>query len=418
MATAKEQLLSMMNPQQARLLDQQMRGQQVAQRSQGAGMLSGLVQAYTGMGDVAQRATGITPMGRNEQMARSNTEKTTTMLANKRGNAIKAVMTSKRPQEQKMNMVSAIKNDATGEFSDKIIEELTLGSSKGGTPATKVLSDGSVIQVNNSGMATEVRPPTLAGMMNQSVDGLNESYSRDSIDKAQLVLMEGRKDKLSPEELHAKVQKTLDPKLKEPVAERMGEIAGLANNYGMFTEQLPRLKEALDNANLGVFGDGLQFMQKVVQEVTGVKFESTSDSELIDRFFSKEVLNAGQFLKGSFSDKDIKFLKDAVGNRGFTRDGLKEAVVDLATAKEVAYKTKQEFNSLKTNRLRNSYDFEKAAIEFYDGAYNKYRAELGLGPKKGKPNNALLPDLGKPLSSDAANDIKDFNDFFGNKKTK
>lgn len=70
MATAKEQLLSMMNPQQARLLDQQMRGQQVAQRSQGAGMLSGLVQAYTGMGDTLQRAAGITPMGRNEQMAR------------------------------------------------------------------------------------------------------------------------------------------------------------------------------------------------------------------------------------------------------------------------------------------------------------------------------------------------------------
>ena len=70
MATAKEQLLSMMNPQQARLLDQQMREQQVAQRAQGAGMLSGLVQAYTGMGDVAQRAAGITPMGRNEQMAR------------------------------------------------------------------------------------------------------------------------------------------------------------------------------------------------------------------------------------------------------------------------------------------------------------------------------------------------------------
>jgi anthranilate/para-aminobenzoate synthase component I len=72
MATAKEQLLSMMNPQQARLLDQQMRGQQVAQRSQGAGMLSGLVQAYTGMGDVAQRAAGITPMGANELGAIEN----------------------------------------------------------------------------------------------------------------------------------------------------------------------------------------------------------------------------------------------------------------------------------------------------------------------------------------------------------
>ena len=70
MPTAQEQLLSMMSPQQARLLDQQMREQQVAQRSQGAGMLSGLVQAYTGMGDTLQRAAGITPMGRNEQMAR------------------------------------------------------------------------------------------------------------------------------------------------------------------------------------------------------------------------------------------------------------------------------------------------------------------------------------------------------------
>lgn len=415
MPTAQEQLLSMMNPQQARLLDQQMRQQSNIQKSKGAGMLSGLVQGTLGSMDTLQGAFGQTPMGANEQMARSNIEKTTASMANKRGAAIKAVMTSNKPQAQKMSLVSAIKNDATGKFADKVIEELTLGSSKGGTPATKVLSDGSVIQVNNSGMATEVRPPTLAGMMNQSVDGLNESYSRDSIDKAQLVLMEGRKDKLSPEELHAKVQKTLDPKLKEPVAERMGEIAGLANNYGMFTEQLPRLKEALDNANVGVFGEGLQFMQKVVQEITGVKFEATTDSQLIDRFFSKEVLNAGQFLKGSFSDKDIKFLKDAVGNRGFTRDGLREAVVDLATAKEVAYKTKQEFNSLKTNRLRNSYNFEEAAMEFYDESYNKYRAELGLGPKKGKPNNTLLPDLGKPLSSDAANDIKDFNDFFGNK---
>ena len=69
MATAKEQLLSMMNPQQARLMDQQLRQQQVAQRAQGAGMLSGLVQAYTGMGDIAQRAAGIIPMGAMEQQA-------------------------------------------------------------------------------------------------------------------------------------------------------------------------------------------------------------------------------------------------------------------------------------------------------------------------------------------------------------
>ena len=69
MASAKEQLLANMNPQMARLLDNQLRDQQVAQRSQGAGMLSGLTQAYTGMGDMAARALGASPMGANEMQA-------------------------------------------------------------------------------------------------------------------------------------------------------------------------------------------------------------------------------------------------------------------------------------------------------------------------------------------------------------
>ena len=69
MATAQEQLMGMLNPQTARLLDNQMRQKQVAQRSQGAGMLSGLTQAYTGMADALTGAAGLTPMGVNEQQA-------------------------------------------------------------------------------------------------------------------------------------------------------------------------------------------------------------------------------------------------------------------------------------------------------------------------------------------------------------
>lgn len=69
MATPNEQLLSMLDPQQARLLDQQLRDKQVAQRAQGGGMLSGVVQAYTGMGDLAQRALGAQAPGANEQAA-------------------------------------------------------------------------------------------------------------------------------------------------------------------------------------------------------------------------------------------------------------------------------------------------------------------------------------------------------------
>lgn len=75
MATAKEQLLANMNPQAARLMDQQLRQNQVAQRAQGAGMLSGLVQAYTGMGDIAQRVGGIAPVGATEVEAIQRAQK-------------------------------------------------------------------------------------------------------------------------------------------------------------------------------------------------------------------------------------------------------------------------------------------------------------------------------------------------------
>ena len=75
MATAQEQLMGMLNPQTARLLDNQMRQKQVAQRSQGAGMLSGLTQAYTGMADAVTGAAGLSPTGVNEQQAIQNEQK-------------------------------------------------------------------------------------------------------------------------------------------------------------------------------------------------------------------------------------------------------------------------------------------------------------------------------------------------------
>ena len=77
MATAQEQLMGMLNPQTARLLDNQMRQKQVAQRSQGAGMLSGLTQAYTGMADAVTGAAGLSPTGVNEQQAIQNEQKAT-----------------------------------------------------------------------------------------------------------------------------------------------------------------------------------------------------------------------------------------------------------------------------------------------------------------------------------------------------
>ena len=131
MATAKEQLLANMNPQAARLLDQQMRDQQVAQRSQGAGMLSGLVQAYTGMGDTAQRALGTAPMGANELQLQAQQK---AAAAQKQKKALELETLSKQAEQviygtpqigaqAASNMLKALKLDKTGKLAEQIINK-------------------------------------------------------------------------------------------------------------------------------------------------------------------------------------------------------------------------------------------------------------------------------------------------------
>ena len=72
MATPEQQLLSSMNPQMARLLDEQMAGQQAAQGvDRGyAGLVSSAVQGATMLGNRGREMLGLTPQrGANEQAA-------------------------------------------------------------------------------------------------------------------------------------------------------------------------------------------------------------------------------------------------------------------------------------------------------------------------------------------------------------
>ena len=108
MATAKETLMGMMSPQQARLLDNQMRQKEIAQRSQGAGMLSGLVQAYTGMADTVQGAAGIQrPMGANEQQAMAYQKK---------------LEAQKQKQDKEVGLKRSVANVMTAQFQGNPVE--------------------------------------------------------------------------------------------------------------------------------------------------------------------------------------------------------------------------------------------------------------------------------------------------------
>ena len=167
MATPNEQLLSMLDPQQARLLDQQMRDQQVAQRSQGGGMLSGVVQAYTGMGDLAQRALGASPAGVNElaamkkkQMFEEQKQLDAKKTTSKKAAAIRSVMTNKTlTAEQKRNIVQNIS-------SDNITPEIAL--SKFGLSSSELYTDNQKTTLINQGYkpasveeASKERDPSL-----------------------------------------------------------------------------------------------------------------------------------------------------------------------------------------------------------------------------------------------------------------
>lgn len=167
MATPNEQLLSMLDPQQARLLDQQLRDKQVAQRAQGGGMLSGVVQAYTGMGDLAQRALGASPAGANElatmrkqKMLEEQKQLDAKKTTSKKAAAIRAVMTNKTlTAEQKRNIVQNIN-------SENISPEIAL--SKFGLSSSDLYTDNQKTTLINQGYkptsveeASKKRDPSL-----------------------------------------------------------------------------------------------------------------------------------------------------------------------------------------------------------------------------------------------------------------
>lgn len=154
MATAKEQLISMMNPQAARLIDQQLRDQQVAQRSQGAGMLSGLTQAYTGMGDMASRALGASPMGVNETRAVQAQKQQQQILSSVKEQAKNVIYAVPSLGEQAAsNLLMAIEKDPTGRTAEQVIKKYGMPD----TPANTSEAFIKTVQlgINNGSISSE-----------------------------------------------------------------------------------------------------------------------------------------------------------------------------------------------------------------------------------------------------------------------
>jgi len=77
------------------------------------------------------------------------------------------------------------------------------------------------------------------------------------------------------------------------------------------------LKTLLPQAFTG-FGSDVALDASRLAEVFGINIQGVPASQIIDTILGELTIGAASNLKGSLSDKDVKFLKDTIGSRGLS----------------------------------------------------------------------------------------------------
>jgi len=73
-------------------------------------------------------------------------------------------------------------------------------------------------------------------------------------------------------------------------------------------------------------GSGVKLTAAQFGNALGVNVTGTTESEQLDQLFAALTVGQAKNLKGALSDKDVKFLKEAVGSRGLTKETLQNVV--------------------------------------------------------------------------------------------
>jgi len=73
-------------------------------------------------------------------------------------------------------------------------------------------------------------------------------------------------------------------------------------------------------------GSGVKLTASQFANALGVNVTGTTESEQLDQLFAALTVGQAKNLKGALSDKDVKFLKEAVGSRGLTKETLQNVI--------------------------------------------------------------------------------------------
>lgn len=141
------------------------------------------------------------------------------------------------------------------------------------------------------------------------------------------------------------------------------DLGDRALTAGTTLQTVTDMNNLINKAFVGV-GAGAKLNAAQVANALGISVTGTTESEQLDQLFSALTIGQAKNLKGALSDKDVKFLKEAVGSRGLTKDTLAEVVNRISRDAQVDDLTYQKATEYKSSGGDLAdFDFVKAKKE-------------------------------------------------------
>ncbi len=125
------------------------------------------------------------------------------------------------------------------------------------------------------------------------------------------------------------------------------DLGDRALTAGSTLQTVNDMNTLINKAFTGV-GAGAKLNVSQVANALGVSVTGTTESEQLDQLFSALTIGQAKNLKGALSDKDVKFLKEAVGSRGLTKETLAAVVNRIsrdAQIDDLTYQKATEYKS-------------------------------------------------------------------------
>jgi len=169
--------------------------------------------------------------------------------------------------------------------------------------------------------------------------------------------LEGRK---SVAKAGVPVGEQQDKELRTARVKKLLDYEDRASSASQTLQLVQDFNSVLDKAFTGT-ASGAKLTAGQVANALGVTVTGTSESEQLDQLFAALTVGQAKNLKGALSDKDVKFLKEAVGSRGLTKETLVNVINRIAREAEVDKGVYNKASSFQGDFAK--FDFSKAQDE-------------------------------------------------------